>query len=178
MLEALDYIRSGGRMVLASLPDERLPLDVTKYIVLREISLRGVYGRKLDETWIATERLLRALIKLWPRSSPITCRSSSSIGHSSWRRLERPERSCCHRPTSYFFGDVREEPSREMSDLGEEQESTYTLAASVQGQRFPSLKGRWCVRSTELDSSPMASRWNVLTRIVGFPTSTTLADLL
>lgn len=64
VLEALDCIRSGGTMVLASLPDERLPLDVTKYIVLREISLRGVYGRKLDETWIATERLLRAHARL------------------------------------------------------------------------------------------------------------------
>jgi threonine 3-dehydrogenase len=59
VLEALELIRSGGTMVLASLPDERLPLDVTRYVVLREISLKGVYGRKLDETWIATERLLR-----------------------------------------------------------------------------------------------------------------------
>jgi threonine 3-dehydrogenase len=56
---ALDHIRSGGRMVFAGLYDELLPLDVTRHVVLREISLSGVYGRKLDETWIATERLLR-----------------------------------------------------------------------------------------------------------------------
>jgi len=57
---ALDYIRSGGRLVFAGLYDEVLPLDVTRHVVLREISLTGVYGRKIDETWIVTERLLRS----------------------------------------------------------------------------------------------------------------------
>jgi threonine 3-dehydrogenase len=33
---------------------------VTRHVVLREISLTGVYGRKIDETWIVTERLLRS----------------------------------------------------------------------------------------------------------------------
>lgn len=57
--EALACIRKGGRMVFAGLYNELLPLDVTTHVVLREISLSGVYGRKIDETWIATERLLR-----------------------------------------------------------------------------------------------------------------------
>jgi threonine 3-dehydrogenase len=60
ILSALELIRSGGELVLTGLPDEKLVLDVTRHIVLREISLRGVYGRRLDETWVATERLLRA----------------------------------------------------------------------------------------------------------------------
>ncbi len=47
-------------MVFAGLYDELLPLDVTRHVVLREISLSGIYGRKLDETWIATEGLLRS----------------------------------------------------------------------------------------------------------------------
>ena len=56
---ALDCIRSGGDIVFASLPDRPFAIDIARYVVLREITLRGVYGRRIDETWLQVEALLR-----------------------------------------------------------------------------------------------------------------------
>jgi threonine 3-dehydrogenase len=57
---ALDHVRAGARVVFASLPERPFSLDVTRHVVLREIAIFGVYGRRMDETWIQVERLLRA----------------------------------------------------------------------------------------------------------------------
>jgi len=54
----LKSIRRGGAMVMAGLPAKAVPIDVTSHIVLREIVLRGIYGRILDQTWLDTERAL------------------------------------------------------------------------------------------------------------------------
>ena len=48
----------GGALVMAGLPPRDVPIDITGQIVLREVTLRGVYGRLLDQTWIDTERAL------------------------------------------------------------------------------------------------------------------------
>lgn len=47
--------RKGGRVITAGLPAEDTPIDLAGQIVLREISLHGIYGRKLDETWLDVE---------------------------------------------------------------------------------------------------------------------------
>jgi len=59
VVEALEDLRSGGHLIFASLPSHPFHLDVARHIVLREICVSGVYGRRLDETWIEVERLLR-----------------------------------------------------------------------------------------------------------------------
>lgn len=56
---ALDCMRSGGDIVFASLPERPFAIDITKHVVLREITMRGVYGRRIDETWLQVEALLR-----------------------------------------------------------------------------------------------------------------------
>ncbi|HEX2115962.1 MAG TPA: alcohol dehydrogenase catalytic domain-containing protein [Alphaproteobacteria bacterium] len=56
---ALDCIRSGGDIVFASLPEQPFAIDVARHVVLREITLRGIYGRRIDETWLQVENLLR-----------------------------------------------------------------------------------------------------------------------
>jgi threonine 3-dehydrogenase len=56
---ALTHMRKGARVVFASLPDDPFALDITHHIVLREITISGIYGRRIDETWIQVERLLR-----------------------------------------------------------------------------------------------------------------------
>lgn len=56
---ALDCIRSGGELVFASLPEKPFAIDIARHVVLREITLRGVYGRRIDETWMQVETLLR-----------------------------------------------------------------------------------------------------------------------
>jgi threonine 3-dehydrogenase len=56
---ALDCIRSGGDLVFGSLPDQPFAIDIAKHLVLREITMRGIYGRRIDETWMQVETLLR-----------------------------------------------------------------------------------------------------------------------
>jgi len=57
--EAIDETRKGGDIVFASLPDRPFSIDISRYLILKEIGLRGVYGRRLDETWLRVETLLR-----------------------------------------------------------------------------------------------------------------------
>jgi threonine 3-dehydrogenase len=58
---ALAGVRPGGTVVLAGLPAAPVELDLATHVVLREITLRGVYGRKLDATWDAVGALLPRL---------------------------------------------------------------------------------------------------------------------
>jgi threonine 3-dehydrogenase len=59
VMAALECIRSGGELVFASLPEQPFAIDIARHVVLREITLRGVYGRRIDETWLQVESLLR-----------------------------------------------------------------------------------------------------------------------
>jgi threonine 3-dehydrogenase len=61
---ALQATTSGGSLVIAGLPESAIPLDLTGQVVLREITIRGIYGRLLDQTWIETERALLADLKV------------------------------------------------------------------------------------------------------------------
>lgn len=53
-------LKAGGEMVVLSLPDKPLKLDLLTQIVVREIKISGCYGRKLDETWILLNGLISA----------------------------------------------------------------------------------------------------------------------
>lgn len=56
----------GGTMIMAGLPPQDIPIDITGQIVLREITLRGIYGRLLDQTWVDTERALLSGLNIAP----------------------------------------------------------------------------------------------------------------
>jgi threonine 3-dehydrogenase len=58
--QAIGHVRAGARVVFASLPERPFSLDVARHVVLREITISGVYGRRMDETWIQVDRFLRA----------------------------------------------------------------------------------------------------------------------
>lgn len=58
--DALTQTRRGGDVVFASLPDRPFSIDMARHVILSEITLRGVYGRRLDQTWLQTEALLRS----------------------------------------------------------------------------------------------------------------------
>jgi threonine 3-dehydrogenase len=58
--DALAATATGGELVLAGLPDGEVALDLTTHVVLREVAVTGLYGRRLDETWLAVERLLES----------------------------------------------------------------------------------------------------------------------
>jgi threonine 3-dehydrogenase len=63
---ALQATAAGGSLIIAGLPDSAIPLDLTGQVVLREISIRGIYGRLLDQTWVDTERALKANLNVMP----------------------------------------------------------------------------------------------------------------
>jgi threonine 3-dehydrogenase len=55
---ALEQVRPGGTVVLAGLPAGAVELDLARHVILREVVLRGIYGRELETTW----RLVRELL--------------------------------------------------------------------------------------------------------------------
>jgi threonine 3-dehydrogenase len=60
IVEALAHVVTGGHLVLAGMPEGQVSLDLARHVVLREVSISGVYGRSIDRTWHAVERLLTA----------------------------------------------------------------------------------------------------------------------
>lgn len=55
---ALANVVTGGHLVLAGMPEAEVSLDLARHVVLREVSLSGIYGRLIDETWHTVGRLL------------------------------------------------------------------------------------------------------------------------
>jgi threonine 3-dehydrogenase len=55
---ALDALRHGGSMALLGLPSDPVALDWSERVILRGISLQGVAGRRLWDTWYAATRLV------------------------------------------------------------------------------------------------------------------------
>lgn len=55
--DALATVATGGRLILTGMPEAPVALDLARHVLLREVSLSGLYGRRLDETWLAVERL-------------------------------------------------------------------------------------------------------------------------
>ena len=58
---ALAVTRPGGVLVLVGLPNEPVAMDLAAHVILREVVLRGIYGRLLRETWQQVEELLPRL---------------------------------------------------------------------------------------------------------------------
>jgi threonine 3-dehydrogenase len=58
--EALTCLVPGGSLILAGLPSAPVALDLAKDVIVREAQIRGIFGRLIDETWLATESLLRS----------------------------------------------------------------------------------------------------------------------
>jgi threonine 3-dehydrogenase len=58
--DALACVTTGGQLILTGLPDGVVPLDLAAHVLLREVAIRGLYGRLIDETWLAAEQLMTA----------------------------------------------------------------------------------------------------------------------
>jgi threonine 3-dehydrogenase len=54
----LANLEVGGHLLLAGFPESPVALDLSRDVILREVRVSGIYGRLLDETWIATEHLM------------------------------------------------------------------------------------------------------------------------
>ena len=51
-------LRPTGRASILGLPTKDVSIDISKDFVMKDITVRGVYGRKIWDTWITTSRLL------------------------------------------------------------------------------------------------------------------------
>jgi threonine 3-dehydrogenase len=56
--QALACVVTGGQLILTGIPDGEVALDLARHVLLREVMIRGLYGRLIDETWLAAERLM------------------------------------------------------------------------------------------------------------------------
>ena len=56
----LDVIRMGGTMGLLGLPEGEFPLDFARDVIFRGLTIKGVIGRRVFETWEVMRNLLHA----------------------------------------------------------------------------------------------------------------------
>jgi len=59
--DAMARVRPGGTVVVTGMPEEPIPIDIGRHTVLREVVLRGIYGRTLAATWSQVSDLLPKL---------------------------------------------------------------------------------------------------------------------
>ncbi len=59
---ALAAVKPGGTVVLAGLPEAEISLDLSRHVILREVSIRGIYGRRLHTTWQDAIAMMPALM--------------------------------------------------------------------------------------------------------------------
>ncbi|MBI2583643.1 MAG: L-threonine 3-dehydrogenase [Candidatus Aenigmarchaeota archaeon] len=58
--QSLKSLRQGGQLTLLGLPLRPISIDWSKDIVLKDINIKGINGRKLWQTWVTTSRLLHS----------------------------------------------------------------------------------------------------------------------
>jgi len=59
-LEAgLSLLRNGGRAALLGIPPDKVTLDISELIVLKGVTVLGIFGRKVWETWYQMQALVR-----------------------------------------------------------------------------------------------------------------------
>ncbi len=58
--QAFKVIRAGGRMALLGLPEKPLVVNFSDNIVMRGITLQGITGRRIWDTWLTSRELLRS----------------------------------------------------------------------------------------------------------------------
>lgn len=57
--QGLDLLRPGGRAALLGMPGDEVKLDLTNRVVLKGISLHGIFGRRIFATWHRATNLLK-----------------------------------------------------------------------------------------------------------------------
>lgn len=58
--QSLEMLTNGGRMSILSLPTKPVELDITNQIVFKGVTVQGITGRKMFETWRQTSGFLHS----------------------------------------------------------------------------------------------------------------------
>ncbi|MBU0953056.1 MAG: L-threonine 3-dehydrogenase [Nanoarchaeota archaeon] len=64
--QALNVLKPTGQVTILGLPTKEISLDVSKQIVMKDVTVRGIYGRRIWETWELTTKLLRDGLDISP----------------------------------------------------------------------------------------------------------------
>lgn len=57
---ALKLVRGGGEICLLGLPDEEISVNLSRDVIFKGLTVRGIIGRRMFETWYAMRSYLRA----------------------------------------------------------------------------------------------------------------------
>jgi threonine 3-dehydrogenase len=63
--DALSSMAHGGGMAILGIPTEEIPIDVSK-VVFNQLTLRGIYGREMYETWYKMSVMLQSGLDIRP----------------------------------------------------------------------------------------------------------------
>ncbi|MGH9868224.1 MAG: L-threonine 3-dehydrogenase [Candidatus Polarisedimenticolia bacterium] len=58
--DGLRVVRDGGEVCLLGLPEAEVPLDLSRDVIFKGATVRGIIGRRMFETWYAMRSYLRA----------------------------------------------------------------------------------------------------------------------
>ncbi|WP_350342429.1 L-threonine 3-dehydrogenase [Proteinivorax tanatarense] len=58
--QSLKYVKLGGRVSLLGIPNGEVPLDIANDVVFKGITIQGIAGRKMYETWFQVKGLLES----------------------------------------------------------------------------------------------------------------------
>ncbi|MDG6939697.1 MAG: L-threonine 3-dehydrogenase [Nitrososphaerota archaeon] len=60
VVQGLKVLKAGGRASLLGLTDGPVPIDVTSDIVLKNVTIHGIFGRKMFSTWYTASSYVRS----------------------------------------------------------------------------------------------------------------------
>ncbi|MGQ0527132.1 MAG: L-threonine 3-dehydrogenase [Alphaproteobacteria bacterium] len=63
--DMLDVINHGGKIALLGIPSKQIAIDWNK-VIFKSLDLRGIYGRKMYETWYKMAAMLKAGLDISP----------------------------------------------------------------------------------------------------------------
>ncbi len=58
--QALEYLKLGGHLSILGVPTKKVEIDVTNHIVFKGITIHGITGRKMYETWFQVKGLIQS----------------------------------------------------------------------------------------------------------------------
>ena len=58
--DGLEALRNGGRLSLLGLPREPFAIDWSELIIFKGVTVHGINGRRMYETWLQMDTLLRS----------------------------------------------------------------------------------------------------------------------
>ena len=63
--DALEHMAHGAGMAILGIPTDEIPIDVSR-VVFNQLSLRGIYGREMYETWYKMSVMLQSGLDISP----------------------------------------------------------------------------------------------------------------